>query len=195
MSGAHKKGSTFAREGRGAIGKECDIANLREAYATTAFRSLEWDEEHERAIDRIAAAGMCHPIGINLWRAKFSLDSRSYFSAKGQLIAHFLARYKSESRDIAERVVDQALHEYLSPECPTCRGAKEVIAGSLRQLCQSCSGTGLRRYSDSDRSGHMQLSFARTRVLAAKIRWALDEMGTFDRAVNAQMIIELERDK
>lgn len=173
--------------------EEVTIANLREAYGAASMQSLQWDETCERAIDRVASAGRCHPVGIELWRARYSLDANSYKAARKHLLRCYLERYKSESPDIAQRVVEQCLHEYLSPSCAVCHGAKEIVAGYLRHACKACEGTGIHRYSDTQRSRIMHLSYGQVKAVAHKITWLLGQMNTWDAAVNAQMNVELER--
>lgn len=169
------------------------MANLREAYAVAARRSLKWSEDHERAIDRIAAAGRCPSVGCALWRARYALDTLSYQSARKALVKHYAIRYPSELNEITQRVVEQALHEHLSPSCETCYGAGELINETRRVACPECFGHRVRRYSDQERSRMMQLSFERVRRLNHKITWLLGEMGNWERMVNSILNDELER--
>lgn len=187
------------------------MANLREAYAVAASQSLKWNDDYERAIDRIAAAGRCPAVGCALYRARYALDALSYQSARKALMRHYAARYPSEMKEIALSVVEQALHEHLSPSCETCLGAGQVVVGNLdpsrdssremleshsRELkttCPECMGHRVRRYSDSERSRMMKLSFERVRKLDHKINWLLGEMGNWERKVNAILNDELER--
>lgn len=169
------------------------IANLREPYAAAARQSLEWDEDYERAIDRIAAAGMCERFGLDLWRARYALDVASYQSARKLLVILFRERYRSEDPGVVEKVVEQCLHEFLSSACIACNGAREIIAGDLRRVCDTCGGTGVRRYSESTRSRMMEISFGKTKMLSHKFQWLLNEMATADVEVNELMNVELER--
>jgi len=169
------------------------IANFRESYAVAARQSLAWDDNHERAIDRIAAAGRCPRIGCELWRARYALDAMSYHSARKGLIKVYRERYTSEFESIIEKVVDQALHEHLSPACETCLGSGEVVCGELKVVCPECMGHRVRRYSDSERSRMMQVSYQRSKSLAHKLAWLLNKMGTWEAQVNVIMNNELER--
>lgn len=173
----------------------CDwiVLNLREAYAGTAFASLEWSEERERAIDRVSAAGKASRLGTDLWRARYLLESVAYKDAQRQLVTLFLQRYRSEQPIMAQKCVEEALNEWLGPACGTCNGARELIAGDLRVRCNSCEGSGLKIYSDIERASRMQLSLGRVRLLAGKLRWLACELGSLDRAVNSVMAFELER--
>jgi hypothetical protein len=167
--------------------------NLREAYANTHHASLEWSEERERAIDRVAAAGRCSRIGMDLWKARYMLESQSYQDCAGSLLLQFQARYKAESQTIARKCVDEALHEFLGPECAMCSGAGEIMAGELKVTCHVCEGSKLRLYTDIDRARHMELSLGMVRKLAGKLAWLMRQMHDMDRAVSAVMAWELER--
>jgi hypothetical protein len=167
--------------------------DLREAYASTALASLEWSEERERAVDRVAAAGRADPLGVLLWKAKYQLESKAYQDAHKTLVAQFRARYCSETAEIADRCVYEALSEFMGPACQDCNGARELIVADLRIECEACNGTGIRRYTDFERARRMEISLSRVRVLSGKLRWLACELGSLDRAVNSVLNEELER--
>ena len=169
------------------------MPNLREAIASTALASLEWSEERERAIDRVAASGKVSRLGLDLWKAKYMLEAQAYQDARIALVKAFSDRYKAETEQIAIACVDEALHEYLGPGCKVCLGAKELTVENLRIICNGCDGSGLQRYTDYDRAKHMQLSMGRVRLLAGKLTWLSGELGSLDRGVNAVLAVELER--
>lgn len=170
---------------------EAKIANLREVYAATALASLEWSELREQAVDRVAASGKVPALGLLLWKARYQLESKAYQEAHKKLAQAFLERYRSETADTAERCVDQALHEFLSPACSECNGARELIADDLRIECEACRGSGIKRYSDQERSRYMKVSMAKVRVLSGKLYWLACEMGTQERLVNGILVEEL----
>jgi hypothetical protein len=169
------------------------VSNLREAYASTALASLEWSEERERAIDRVAAAGRCSRLGVDLWKARYMLESKAYQDAFNGLVAAYLVRYRAESQGIAEKCVSEALHEFLGPVCTVCNGRKVLIAEALKIECDVCHGSGIRLYSDVDRAHAMQLSLGRVRSLNPKLGWLMNELHDLDRAVNSVIAAELER--
>lgn len=169
------------------------MANLREAYAATSLASLEMDAERERAIDRVAAAGRCPTLGVNIWKARYMLESKAYQDALGQLRLHFSDRYRAESLDIAKRIVEQCFHEFLVNACKDCNGAKELMAGELRVICETCEGSGIRRYTDFERARSMKLSMQRVKSLNHKLNWLLGEIQSMDNQVNTIMAAELER--
>lgn len=170
------------------------MANLREAYAATCLASLEMDAERERAVDRVAAAGRCPTLGLNIWKARYQLESKAYKEALGGLQAHYRGRYGADTPETAARVVEQAFHEFLSAMCRDCQGAKELMAGELRVVCQTCEGSGIRRYTDFERARSMQISMQRVRLLGHKLQWTLSEMQSLDNQVNTIISAELERD-
>jgi hypothetical protein len=169
------------------------LSNLREAYAATALANLGWDENHEKAIDRVAASGKCSPLGLAFWKARYMLESSAYQEARKGLIILYKERYVNEDHPIAVKVVEQCLHEYLSPFCQACKGARELVVNELKITCPACSGAGVKRYADEDRARAMQLSYGLTKRLAHKFRWVLQEINSMDREVNSMMMQQLER--
>lgn len=177
----------------GALSEDA-MSNLREALSSTAMASLEWSEERERAIDRIAASGKAPTLGVLIWKARYMLESRAYQDARSQLVRLFLTRYTYESPSIAEKCVDEALHEFMGPACQRCSGARELVSGDLRVECPDCHGSGLRRYTDWERAARMGMSMHRAVTLSRKLRWIAEEMQSLDRAVNSVLCHELERE-
>ena len=168
------------------------IANLREAYSSTALAPLDWGVG-ERPIDRVAASGRCDATGLAVWKARYQHESSAYNDAIAGLLKDYRERFRGDSADIAKRVVTQALDEFLFPFCSMCSGAKEVIVDKLRVICPKCGGSGVKRYSDSDRARQMRLSWGLTKKLAHKLRWAHERLSDLDRSVNAEMAFQLER--
>jgi len=169
------------------------MPDLRESLAGTVLASLEWSEIAEKAIDRVAASGKAHALGLSLWKAKYQLEVSSYHDARGGLIRLFRAKYPSETPEIAVACVDEALHEWLGPACKACLGARELVSEALRVVCSRCNGSGLERYSDVQRAKRMQLSVGRVHKLARRLQWLAGELGSLDRAVNSVLCEELER--
>lgn len=170
------------------------MTNVREGYSATILASLEWSSERERAVDRLAAAGLADELGVALWHARYCNESAAYLKARGLLVKRFLAHYKSEKPETAQRVCEEALSEWLGPACTTCNGARELLHEGLRITCDSCGGTGIKRYSDFERAGRMKMSMAHVRVLSHKLTWVAREIGTLDRQVNIVIATALERE-
>lgn len=170
------------------------MANLREALVATSLASFAWADS-ERAIDRVAASGKCPRLGVDLWKARYMLEARAYHDARKGLIVMYRERYIRERLDIVERLVDQGLHEFLSPFCKACLGAKEMMVGELKVMCGVCMGVGVKKYTDEERASCMGLSYGLTKRLAHKLRWLNGEMQALDKEVNIQLNIELERER
>ena len=170
------------------------MTNLRTAYGATAMASLEWTEERERAIDRVAAAGRAAPLGLLIWKARYQLESKAYQAAIKLLTTRYLEHYRAESPETAGKAVEQCFSEFMGPACSGCNGAKELVSENLRVVCPTCQGSGIRRYSDTERSGRMKLSYGLTKHLAHKMSWLMCEIGSLEKGVNAVLAWELERE-
>lgn len=170
------------------------MANLRESLASTGMANLSWDEDYERAIDRVAACGKCESLGVDLWKARYMLEVSAYHRCRWELLKRVLARYKHEDRGIAQKLVDQALIEFIASFCPTCGGAREIMLNELRVLCDTCGGSGVRRYSDYDRCRMMQISYRRYQSLQHKLSWIQRVIEDSEKSVNYRLNVELERD-
>lgn len=168
------------------------MSNLREAYAATALAGLGWDDNAEKAIDRVAASGKATALGVFLWKAKYQLESRAYQSAIKEALSLYMKRYR-DSRGTAERLVDQAMREYIAPACRLCSGRGEMVLDELKVICATCEGSKTHRFTDTERATAMQLSYALTKHCAFKIKWLLGLFGDEDKRVNYILNIELER--
>jgi hypothetical protein len=167
---------------------------MREPFAGTAFANMDHNPDRERPVDRVAATGWANSLGLLLWRAKYQLETDAYLHAKRALVAYYCEhRSRFEQVVIVEKIADQCLHEYLSPHCTACRGAKELVTESLRITCSTCGGTGIRRYSDTARAQQMGLSVDRIKRLNRGIGWLADQINTLDAEVNRVMCEQLER--
>src|SRR5262245_52725658 len=169
------------------------MANLREALAGTAFASLEWSPDWERAVDRVAASGRATRLGLALWKARYLLEISSYREARTRLIERYARRFRRMPSQTRERVIEQCLREYIAPFCMTCKGAKEIVIEQKRIICYECSGSGVRRYTDSDRANAMGISFAEAVRLGKQCRIVLDDIATHDQEVGAVLTEQLER--
>lgn len=170
------------------------MSNLREPYIAAARAGLQSRDGQESAVTRIAAAGRCSATGIDVWRAAYGLEGGALARLRRAMLKAFRARYPREAE--AERVVDQAIHEYCGPGCTECEGTGYVGAMMLdapRAICPTCSGHKIRHYTDSTRATMMQLSFAKTKHLAHKIGWVIKQLSVEDKTTNHNMNIELGR--
>lgn len=161
--------------------------NMRESLAVTHHANLNWNPDQEKAIDKVAASGLCDPLGLHLWKAKYMLESQSYREAEKQLKVLTKERFTREMGLICDKVVEQGLREYLSDRCKTCKGAKELIAGTKRITCDVCSGFGIRRFTDFERARSMSLAMGRVKTLQRHFNWLSNEIWTRDDLVNRQI--------
>lgn len=116
--------------------------------------SLEWDDTHETQVDRVAAmAGGSH-LGSYLLRIREGAQPEWAHRAM-LILAHRVIKRHHLSRSIAEKIAAQALVEWTYPHCPDCGGAREVMGEKIRILCPSCKGTGVRRWTDTERKEYI----------------------------------------
>jgi len=168
------------------------MANLRAAYASSQFANLDWSETTERPIDRIAAAGKA--THLEIWKAAYSRDATAIRKLHRIILDVFRSRYPRDQH--AEPICEQAIHEWLDPQCHTCRGSASVVDPGNENTtvpCSDCHGSGQQRHSDESRSRRMQLSYALAKHSAHKIIWLISWLGTNDATINAVMNTELER--
>jgi len=161
--------------------------NMRESLAVTHHANLNWNPDQEKAIDKVAASGLCDPLGLHLWKAKYMLESVSYREAEKQLKGLTKEKFKREAGLICDKVVEQGLREYLSDRCKACHGAKEMIVETRRITCDVCSGFGIRRFTDFERATAMSLAMGRVKTLQRHFNWLSNQIWTLDDLVNRQI--------
>lgn len=169
------------------------MSDLRQAYASTALAGLGWDENMEKAIDRVAAAGRATAFGVSLWRAKYQLESTAYREVVAEALAMFRKRYSADPDELSAALVDQALREYLVPSCRACSGSGETSSRDLRVVCPTCSGSKVHNFTDMERCESMRISYAMAKHAAFKIVWLLGVLEHEDRIMNREMNLQLER--
>lgn len=101
-------------------------------------------------VERIAAMAFGPRLGSLLIRYRDGGQERWRREAI-LLVAHRVARKVRTNSDLSVKIATQALNEWDMPHCKTCGGSRELMAGDVRVICQSCNGVGVHRYSDSDR--------------------------------------------
>lgn len=167
------------------------MSDLREAYSATSLASLEWDENREKAIDRVAAAGKASPLGIAIWKSKYMLESRAYSDAIRLLTAWYREKYNREQSWLAEKIAEQCLYEFIFDFCASCQGAGEVVIEDLKVSCGTCQGSRVRRHSNSERASRMKISWSLTKALTHKLQRTICKVFEEDRTVNLVMTNEL----
>lgn len=169
------------------------MSNLRESYAGTEFSGLGW-RLGEGAVDRVAAMGCASSVGSRLWNAAYGLSCGALARLRQDSVARGRSRFPRLATSVLERLAGQALHEYLSPQCVVCRGAKEVLVGARLLMCSGCGGSGSHRYSDEERARGMNLSYSQAMFHGKHLGWMLGKLAQIDRETNRVMNEQLERD-
>lgn len=167
--------------------------DLRESYAATHHANLAWDDNYERAIDKVAASARASALGVALWRARYQNEARAYRTAQRALCAAYAGRYQSDCQTIRERVANQVMREYIAEFCGTCLGVGEIVRKKLRVVCHTCNGVRVKWYGDRERASMMDLSLARVLNLTPKIQIMAALVEKHDRLTNAILVYELER--
>lgn len=171
------------------------MSDLRRPYTSTALAGMQSNPDRETAVDLVGAAGKAGAAGVDLWKAVYGLEKSAYYRLRKDLLRKFRDRYPREAE--AERVVEQAIHEYFGPSCRDCEGTGQVgelRIDKLRATCPTCNGTKIRRYTDVTRAAMMSLSYGKTKHLAFKISWVTTLLSNQDKDTNRTMNNELERE-
>lgn len=121
---------------------------IQEQIATDVHSAnLAWDDNYQRAIDRITALGMSDALGAELLRFKYANDH-----AAGKRAIHLLAHKAKFALKVelsyARSLAKAAIKEFLIDTCEKCHGTG-VIG---RDKCSKCDGSGVKRYSDGERA-------------------------------------------
>jgi hypothetical protein len=121
---------------------------IRERVASDVHSAnLAWDENYQKAIDRITALGMTDALGAELLRFKYANDRASGTRAL-HLLAHKAKFALKVELSYARSLAKAAIKEYLIDACEKCHGTG-VIG---RDKCSKCDGSGVKKYSDSERA-------------------------------------------
>lgn len=120
--------------------------------ATTAS-SLAWAENSEQAVDRVTAIAIAskhNELGSLMLRVE-AMDAHSLRRVILLITRKLNHKYRI-TRGHAEKIAQSALHECLQPHCSACGGRGELHSdGKTVMTCTHCGGSGLRRYTDTDR--------------------------------------------
>lgn len=141
---------------------------LKEAFAAVlaGLQSLAQNDSRETPVDRLGALAYAQheselaSLGVDLIALKFAHREASRGPAALNLAC--VLAWKRNRLDLSAneclKVARWAIGEWLNQNCIACRGAKESpaqtgVEGPQRMtLCPTCSGSGLRIWSDQERS-------------------------------------------
>lgn len=167
--------------------------DYRLPYIRSGRAGLQSNPDRETAVDVVGAAGKASATGVDLWKSMLGMERGAYFRLRFEMLRKFRERYPREQE--AERVVEQAIHEFFGPGCMECEGTGMVGAlGAVRATCPTCSGTRIKHYTDVTRATMMKLSFGKTKHLAFKIGWVIKELSGYSQDVNRTINHELGRE-
>ena len=122
-----------------------------EKLATSCVTSdLGSKDEQIRAVEHVAALSGATSIGSDLMRAK-DYDVNALRRA-----IYLLARHARQSMRLSMgpsmQLATAAILEVMHWQCRQCSGASEQRLDGVRQVCPSCGGTGVHRWTDSERA-------------------------------------------
>ncbi len=117
--------------------------------------NLAWSDHGRRPVELVAAMAAATGLGSDLHRAK-DMDPAALKRAILQL-AHLSMRKGRQvklmlSKAQAERMSMVVLFEQIHPQCRVCLGARVIITGDLKHVCQQCHGVGVHTYAEHDRA-------------------------------------------
>jgi hypothetical protein len=119
----------------------------------TIAHSLEWVETEEGSVDRVTAIGFSarnNEVGDAMLRVD-ALDAVALRKVIFLIVRRLNHRHRMD-RGYAQRLAIAVLHEFMRPNCIYCGGKGETHQkGAVVTICSHCNGSGLHRYSDSDR--------------------------------------------
>lgn len=125
---------------------------FKDKYASDVRSSnLAWNEREVKAIDRLTAIGMSDQLGAALFRFKFASDA-----AAGKRALHLLAHKAKCNLGVelsyATKLATACLKEFVLDNCVPCNGSGLLLNGARYDKCPKCDGSGVKRYSDTERA-------------------------------------------
>jgi hypothetical protein len=136
---------------------------MREAVGRALNSSDLAQHEYEAAIDRVGALAKATELGRALFHWVYGGDETASRSA----YKHLLKKAQRKTRvyrhhkefSLLEAVVKLVLYEWKYQHCIACGGAKEFMdeEKKLKIVCQTCRGSGKRRYSDGERMDALKM--------------------------------------
>lgn len=116
---------------------------------------LSWTEGKTKPVEYVAAMSAATRLGSDIFRAA-DHDAHAMRRAVLQLMslaARELGRKKINiTSGLSQTMAAAAIIELIHPYCITCGGAREIMGEKIKVICPTCSGIGVRRYTDSERA-------------------------------------------
>lgn len=115
-------------------------------------KSLAWEQDFERAIDRLTAVGMSDALGSALFRAKYCNDAAAYQQALA-ILAKDGAKKLRVMPGYARKLAKVAIKEWIVDADPHCRGSGVFVqSNGIGVSCPKCGGTGMKKWEDHERA-------------------------------------------
>lgn len=161
---------------------------LIKATVTTSL-GFDANVEAETAVDRIiaiACASRQNELGATILHAE-GLDAPSLRKAV-LIVARRLNRKCKITLDIGQCIALASLKELLNPHCPDCGGmAFHYHDGQVVKVCSTCNGSGLHRYTDTERANMAGLSKIPIKVYELAIADARDALANAVRLADSRL--------
>lgn len=113
--------------------------------------NLAWNEREQKSIDRITALGLSDRLGAALFRFKYGADA---FAGKKavHLLAHKITCNFGFVQTYAAKLAEACIKEFVLDNCVTCNGTGLVMSAGHSDKCPKCGGSGVKRYTDTERA-------------------------------------------
>lgn len=162
--------------------------------------SLKLSDIEEGAVDRVAALGMAHWFGRELFHLKYAQQATL---TRKQDVALFVARRLARPRapsDLLLKVAFLALEAWLFDRCPICHGRKFVGGDRQRpnepsavRICARCAGTGKLVLRDHDIARVLGIPLPAVERVVPKLQRAQDILADADVSATRVVARQLRR--
>ncbi len=142
------------------------MSKIRERMAMAARSSNLASREHVvMPVDCLGAMGIAsrrHAIGIMAVRLKYANDASVHADMAEQLRRMIK---KPLPQSLGRAIALQAMREFLMQQCKSCAGrGYKAAPNGVKHPCQSCRGSVIKRYSDTERLQSIGISLASVRT-------------------------------
>ena len=172
---------------------------MREAVGRSLLSSHLESQEWESAIDRVGALSFATKLGRLIFHWKYARQERFAGPVLFELLRKARHRFQIAKQhreyDVLGNACLQAMAEFYSPGCEDCDGAGEMIHDGLRIVCQSCLGSGQRRFPDHERISILRIDSHTYRATwERRLQEILGILSKNDSSATAECRVRLGRD-
>lgn len=154
---------------------------------STDAHNLEWGD-YEKPVDRVVAiahAAKGNEVGALMLRVE-ALDAASLRKAV-LLVSRALAHSHRINRSHGEKIAFAVIREHLHPGCLQCGGKGDLYREAETVVpCHVCGGSGLRRYTDTERIALVGERY-NAKAYAAALELVRDALSRVVRVANSQL--------